>query len=318
MKERDEIADSSDNNGLIGVVVWRKAHVGSNTNSISPNSSSHNKHTSSSSSSMKRQHHLTSSRRHHEKDANVNMNAMSKGPSSSAYQNTKLPPAAAPPLPVDNGDDESDIPPGFGPSGGGDAKDDDDLPEFNFSGNINTAMSRPSSTTTAATLSHTHISRIAPFKGPSRPVEQMRQLVHKYGQTSSVDDSSTRSWLGNNASSVVGMGIKPWNDDEDDDDDDIPEWRPLAPSHPLPNHHGFRQPTLHTPYVNQHLVSTTIVNHPHHHQPLNPASNGGVGRWVQPAQVSPGNQPSGGGRQFFRLPIVQTGQHQDVSRSRGF
>ncbi|XVF47929.1 hypothetical protein PTKIN_Ptkin03bG0149200 [Pterospermum kingtungense] len=77
-------------NGLIGVVVWRKAHL------ISPNSTSHHKHTS------KRQHSI--SRRHQEKDAtNMNTNFPSKPTFSHAA------PLHSKPPPDD--DDNDDVPP---------------------------------------------------------------------------------------------------------------------------------------------------------------------------------------------------------------
>ncbi|XP_009590166.1 uncharacterized protein LOC107817439 [Nicotiana tabacum] len=203
-KDPRELYDSTEN-GLIGVVVWRKLHISS---TISPNSSSHHKH------GLKKQQMF--SRGQHEKDGNVNVNLMPKGPVSLKHDPTP--------------DDDDDIPPGFGPKA---VRDDDDLPEFNFSGNINASRPRHPS----QNLSHG--SRIAPPYNqppPSRPVDQMRELVLKYGQTGT---ASTNDRVTN-----VGIGIEPWNDD----DDDIPEWRPQAPLQqqrpPYPLGHNFQRPLL--------------------------------------------------------------------------
>ena len=61
-KDPKELYDSTDN-GLIGVVVWRKLHISS---TISPNSSSHHKH------SLKKQQ----GGQQHEKAGNVNVNSI--------------------------------------------------------------------------------------------------------------------------------------------------------------------------------------------------------------------------------------------------
>uniref|UniRef100_A0A0D9VDL0 TFIIS central domain-containing protein n=1 Tax=Leersia perrieri TaxID=77586 RepID=A0A0D9VDL0_9ORYZ len=90
-----------------------------------------------------------------------------------------------------------DVPPGFGP---GVARDEDDLPEFNFVNSSNPAAN----VTTQAYKGRQHVPPTS-----ARPVEQMRQLVQKYGKRSSVQ-------------------ARPW---DDDDDDDIPEWNPNQVTH---------------------------------------------------------------------------------------
>ncbi|RVX19664.1 hypothetical protein CK203_005394 [Vitis vinifera] len=123
-KDQTETLNSTDN-GLIGVVVWRKAQL---TSTISPNSSSLHKH------GTKKQHFST--RRHHEKDANMNSNFTSK-PSH--------PLGSAPNIPEPSTDDDDDIPPGFGPAA---SRDEDDLPEFQFSGGSNSSTAPFSARTT--------------------------------------------------------------------------------------------------------------------------------------------------------------------------
>ncbi|PPR92324.1 hypothetical protein GOBAR_AA28342 [Gossypium barbadense] len=107
-------------NGLIGVVVWRRAQL------ISPNSTSHHKH-----NTKKQQHFTSSSRKPHDKD---------------------------------------------------DAISNDDLPEFNFSGGSN-----PSGPKYPAGYQSQRVG-MAPHlhsQTPSRPVDQMRELIQKYGQPNS-------------------------------------------------------------------------------------------------------------------------------------
>ncbi|KAF5197345.1 Phd finger protein [Thalictrum thalictroides] len=212
---------NSINDGLIGIVVWRKAHV---TSIISPDSSSHHKH------NAKRQH--SSVRRHQEK------NTTPKFPLKSSL--SRGPRTHNPEPPLDD-DPIDDVPPGFGPAAAA-ARDEDDLPEFDFTG--------------GSKLSASHLSTANRPKGamtrsqpPVRPVEQMRQLIHKYGG----GEMTNRS---------VGV----------DDDDDIPEWQPQSlnqpiipqqkltslpppplPSPPLAQHvvHGFQQQSLPTQMISQ-------------------------------------------------------------------
>nr|CAB3449301.1 unnamed protein product [Digitaria exilis] len=100
-----------------------------------------------------------------------------------------------------------DVPPGFGP---GVARDEDDLPEFNF---VNS--SHPAANVTA----HAYKSRQHVPQPSARPAEQMRELVQKYGKRSSVQ---AHRW-------------------DDDDDDDIPEWNPTQATH---HQQPIRHPAL--------------------------------------------------------------------------
>lgn len=253
-KDPKELYDSTEN-GLIGVVVWRKLHISS---TISPNSSSHHKH------GLKKQQMIP--RGKHEKDGNVNVNLMPKGimPMSSKHDPSM--------------DDDDDIPPGFGPKAG---RDDDDLPEFNFSGNINASRPRNPS----QNLSYG--SGMAPYGQPvpSRPVDQMRELVLKYGHIGAVSS--------NDRATNVGLGIEPWNDD----DDDIPEWRPQAPSAlqrpPYPLGHSFPRPHL----AHQRPLATPMA------VPIQPPINNSFPN--RPQIMSPRGQ-------------YQVDWRRDPSRARGF
>ncbi|KAF8393316.1 hypothetical protein HHK36_021557 [Tetracentron sinense] len=319
-KDQTEALNATDN-GIIGVIVWRKAHV---TSAISPNSSSHHKHNS------KKQHYL---RRQQEKDSN-NVNT------------TTVPPLPLVPPPINRvppSDDEpiDDVPPGFGPAA---ARDDDDLPEFEFVGGSNPPVPQ---------FLGPNPSRgpvVTPFRPPPPPVEQMRELIHKYGQTET--SSNSLKWQ---HSRSVGVEVQPWNDD-----DDIPEWQPqppqqqLPPPPPLPVH-SFQQQTLQL----QHFAPAQ----PHHSlqprgplaaplpiplQPLQqpqqmhmmqgsqqtvapswqqgawwaPPGSGGhsvQGNGLQPSQF--GGQPNEG--QFYGMPGFGTMPNgmdwrQDGPRSRGF
>ncbi|XP_043702006.1 death-inducer obliterator 1-like isoform X2 [Telopea speciosissima] len=244
-KDHTETLNSADN-GLIGVVVWRKAFE---TSTISPNSSSHHKH------NLKKQQSL---RRHQVKDTNVNVTSKPPAPLGAPPTNPNPPPDEEP---ID------DVPPGFGPAA---AKDEDDLPEFDFVNPPNPPVlqfpgSNPSQGLgMSMTPSHTP-ARLQSF----HPVEQMRDLVSKYGQGLKIP--SAVNWQ---QSRGIGVEVHPWNDD-----DDIPEWQPQPPTHHLPPPpppppllHGFQQPTQHT--LNpQHLVSMSsqqlLPRHPS--QPLGPS-----------------------------------------------
>lgn len=247
-KEHVEAFNAIDN-GLIGVIVWRKLIP------ISPNSSSHHKHSS-------RKRHITSRK---QQDTNLN-----------------TPKSAPPQLQPD--DDESDVPPGFGPL----APQGGDLPEFNFPGSSNKPMSNFTS------QNPSRQSGLAPFHlvppTPNRPVEQVRELIHKYGQT------NTGAYPGNNWKEEGNgrVAMQPW---DDDDDDDIPEWQPNAPQHLQPQPmHNFQQQTLRPHFVNQHFQShQSSMNVPK--GPEIPAlwqQHQGT-RWVPPAQTnSAGSQPDVG------------------------
>ncbi|XP_050366271.1 uncharacterized protein LOC126784806 [Argentina anserina] len=171
-KEHVEALNTIDN-GLLGVIVWRKL--------TSPKLSSHQKHAS------KKQHYSSSSsRRHHDSNSNANYNSKPSQPRVVPPAHTNV-----------THDDEDEVPPGFGPPA---SRDDDDLPEFNYSGASNPSVPQ--------------ISSHRPSRGPgmfsesstSRPVDKMRELILRYGQ-----NNSRASW------------------NNDDDDDDIPEWQPTAP-----------------------------------------------------------------------------------------
>ncbi|KAL0312040.1 UNVERIFIED_CONTAM: PHD finger protein 3 [Sesamum radiatum] len=202
-KDRPETPNAIEN-GLIGVVVWRRAHI---SNTISPNSSSHHKHSS--------KKHPFSAPKRTQDSSNVNASTPTR----------TSPPVSTKSLPQTEEDD--DIPPGFGPlAAARGVKDDDDLPEFSFSGNINPSVARSS----PPNLHHG-------TKLTQRPVDQVRELIKKYGQSGT--SSTSRSLVDDR-----NLGIEPWNDD--DDDDDIPEWRPQAqhqPQHqPYPVARGHRPP----------------------------------------------------------------------------
>lgn len=216
-------------NGLIGVIVWRKAQI---TSTISPNSASHHKHNS------KKQHFT--SRRHHEKDTNANVNITSKHPlprgGPTTYRNTQ----------PDDDEDDADVPPGFGPPA---ARDEDDLPEFNFS-----SAPRPQYSTQNPSRGSGMASFNPHSPTPTRPVDQMRELIHRYGQPRT--SASSGNWQDKRG---IGATMQPW--DDDDDDDDMPEWHPEETQHQRaqtqPAHgHGLQQPM-----PRAHMVQTV-------HQPI--------------------------------------------------
>lgn len=175
--------------GLIGVIVWRRINIASN---LSPKSTGHHKHVS------KKPHKFSST----STTVSNNMSNVKSTPHQRAA------PARPPPSHQfnDEDDDDDDIPPGFGPAPPC-SRDVDDLPEFSFSGGP----------------MHLHKQNMP----NSRPVDQMRELVLKYGQT------------GNNINNNSSIGPKRW----DDDDDDIPEWQPgHQPSHqPMMNYPNLQQ-----------------------------------------------------------------------------
>ncbi|TVU33001.1 hypothetical protein EJB05_24772 [Eragrostis curvula] len=187
---------------FIGVVVWRRPNV--------PRLPSHHRHDVS-----KRQSIL--------KKPQVNNSI----PRPSLPLNSYGAPPGFPNQRHQHEDVTDDVPPGFGP---GVARDEDDLPEFNF---VNS--SNPAANVTA----HAYKGRLhVPF---ARPAEQMRELVQKYGKRSSVQ---ARSW-------------------DDDDDDDIPEWNPNHATH-----QPIRQPLLPPAPQQQSLPPPPPVQqmHPYHQQ----------------------------------------------------
>ncbi|KAK6912678.1 Spen-like protein SPOC, C-terminal [Dillenia turbinata] len=257
---------SASDKGLIGVVVWRRTHL---TSTISPNSSSHHKHSTRLHSTTKRQE---------KRDTNLNANFTSK---------PCIPPTPSRPNPLPPDDDDDDVPPGFGPLA---ARDDDDLPEFNFSSRSNPPLFSTPRSSQGATSINLHLV-------PSRPADQMRELVQKYGQTG-------RSAVPSNWQSPRGGGasMNAWNED---DDDDIPEWQPQAPQlQPPPPQPSVR--SLQSPGLLPHMLNQTqppqqllplSAPSPMHLQPKIP-TNAVQNAWWPPTQPSPqGHQPSNLGHQ---------------------
>ncbi|MFS7928772.1 putative transcription elongation factor S-II, central domain-containing protein [Helianthus anomalus] len=255
-------------NGLIGVIVWRRPHISFNN---TPSSSQHK--------------HYKKHRRHGNVNANTNLNFTPKSVN-------RVQPAVAQPN-NDDDDDDDDIPPGFGPGVATAAQDDDDLPEFSFSGNSNSAGQR-----NPAQVGF----RSKPTQvNPSAPVDQMRQLIYRYGQTATGDAGAKQI-------------NKPWN--IDNEDDDMPEWQPhlhrnvRRPEVP-PVHHI--QPPLAPNMVNQVMPPIGQVMRPQMTQPqVNVLQN--IVRWPPPASGPPVLPPNAAisGPQYV-------GQWRlDAARSRGF
>ncbi|XP_028779353.1 death-inducer obliterator 1 [Neltuma alba] len=255
--------------GLIGINVWRKTH---STSTISPTSSSHHKHGS------KKQY--LSSRR--QQDTNVNANLAPKAESPTGFANTQSGPPS-----------DDDIPPGFGPAA---ARDEDDLPEFNFSGRSNPShLAQKPFMRPVAPPSHT-------IDQTSRPVEQMRELVQKYGQS---QVNASGSWH-----DKFGATIQPWNDE----DDDIPEWQPQTSQnqfHPQQPSRSF-QPRSHM-LSHSYGVSQSFVQAPMNMTPDHPSYRPLL---VPPAQRNNLQPPSLG--HAYGAPAQAPPWHQNVPRSRGF
>ncbi|KAK9077675.1 hypothetical protein SSX86_006012 [Deinandra increscens subsp. villosa] len=188
-------------------------------------------------------------------------------------------------VPNNNDDDDDDIPPGFGPgAAAAAARDEDDLPEFSFSGN-------PSGQKIPA--------QVGFQSNLGRPVDQMRQLIYRYGQNANVKDGATNK--------------QPRN--KDDEDDDMPEWQPHQHQNHIPEvppGHYMQQPS--GPHmVNQlrqpvgQVMGPQMTMQPH----VNMLQN--VVRWAPPAgphMLPPGAPPPG---QYY------DGQWRlDAPRSRGF
>lgn len=231
--------------GLIGIVVWRKAQL---TSTISPTSASYSKHGS------KKQHF---SRRHQDRVSNMN----AKFAPETRVPMNQLHNA---PLPQPNEDDDDDVPPGFGPP----VARDDDLPEFDFSGSNRQQMPNMPSRGPGAAAFHGRQSH--------RAVDQMRELVQKYGRPGSAPQRG--SW--------------------EDDDDDIPEWQPQTPySQPaLRPHLGSRPPLGATAYLQSLQGSLGVPE-----QSIQPQMNmlqaapaRQQGSWGFPPSGGHGLQPPGG------------------------
>ncbi|KAK7311848.1 hypothetical protein RJT34_10257 [Clitoria ternatea] len=277
-KEQIEAVNSIDN-GLIGIIVWRKSNL---TSSISPTTSSHHKHGSKRQYFSKRQ-----------QDINVNSNSTHKSAPSAGFKTTETGP------PHDD-DDDDEIPPGFGPAV---ARVEDDLPEFNFSGSSN-----PSSLVQKP-LGPGVVPLHSVNQAPPRPAEQMRELVHKYGQNKPTVPSV-------NWQDKFGGTIQPWNDD----DDDIPEWQPQTNQNQFPP-----QQTIPNFHLRPHMLNQSFAGSPQQSpmaaQYLQPPMNVTHGQrnfgpqWVPSTQ---GGNLQPGGVPPYGAPAQGTSWPQHVSRSRGY
>ncbi|XP_051151695.1 uncharacterized protein LOC127265757 isoform X2 [Andrographis paniculata] len=239
---------------LIGVVVWRRAHTSSKTKS--PHSPSHHKQSS-------KKHPTTMKRVQELSNTDSNTVSRTSPPVANKPQQQKVEKLRE----EAEDDDDDDIPPGFGPGVATQAtKDDDDLPEYNFSGEVNPSIPRtsPHNLHPSAKINH-------------RPVDQVRELIKKYGQGSSLVDDRN-------------LGFEPWIDD---DDDDIPEWRPpgaeasqQSHSQRIPADHGSAH-RLQVPArpTNRQMAAMAAQKSPS-------VPPGAPPRWVQP----PGPPIRGGSR----------------------
>ncbi|KAL5074276.1 hypothetical protein RYX36_013260 [Vicia faba] len=279
-KEQIEAVNSIDN-GLIGIIVWRKTNI---TTSISPTAQSHNKHSS-------KRHNL--SRRQQDTNANAK-----------STHNAVPPKTIESEPPGDDGDDD-DVPPGFGPPV---ARGEDDLPEYNFSSSSNPSHLAQKPMGPSTVPSH------SVGQTPSRPAQQMRELVHKYGQNAT--PVSSVNWQDKFRGS-----IQPWNDD---DDDDIPEWQPNMNQNqftPQQTVHNFnlRPPIMNQPFVGlpqQPIMPAQFLQPPTnvaHHQ------RNFVPQWVPPIQGITNLQPSNAPPPPppYGTPTQGTPWSHHVSRSRG-
>lgn len=241
-KELSESLNSVEN-GLVGIVVWRKVHVTAD----SPRMPSFQRQNS------KKQH--SSLKRQQEKDAVAN-----------AKQPILPPPVGQPsikPDPPSDDDPIDDIPPGFGPRAAT-GRDEDDLPEFDFA---NSSKPLVSQFPVPNPLQGSHKGTVHPRVQPSpRPTRQMRELINKYGL-----GKMGASEVNRPPSQCARLETQPWNDD-----DDIPEWQPHQGTQPQPQPlplqplHGFRlQAPLGHHLINQQL-STMPVRQPTAHQPRLP------------------------------------------------
>ncbi|KAE9609211.1 hypothetical protein Lal_00020086 [Lupinus albus] len=281
-KEQIEAVNSIDN-GLIGVIVWRKTNL--TTSSISPTTTSHQKY------SFKRQN---SSRR--QQDANLNAYPTHKPLTSMGSKPIETGPSC------DDDDDDDDVPPGFGQPV---ARVEDDLPEFNFSTSSNPSqvVQKPMGP------------RMVPFGSinqslPLCPAEQMRELVHKYGQNKA--NATSVKW-----EDKFGGTIQPWNDD----DDDIPEWQPQNSQ----NQFRTQQQIMQNFHVRPHTLNQSFPSS--HQYPIMPT------KYLQPPMsvthgqrnFGPPSVPSAQGNNLqpnvghlYGVPGQGTTWPQNVATSRGF
>ncbi|CAL5205070.1 unnamed protein product [Lathyrus oleraceus] len=287
-KEQIAAVNSIDN-GLIGIIVWRKTNI---TTSISPTTQSHNKHSSKRQNLSRRQH-----------DTNVNANAKS---THNAVPSTGFKTTESEPPDADGDDDDDDVPPGFGPPVG---RVEDDLPEYNFSSSSNPSVLVKKPMGPSMAPSHSVVQSHSVGQTPSRPAQQMRELVHKYGQN--VTPVSSVNWQDKFRGS-----IQPWNDD----DDDIPEWQPNM------NQNQFTpQQTVHNFHPRPHIMNQPFVGLPQQPimptQYLQPPANVAHGQrnfvpqWVPSIQGNTNIQPNSAPP--YGTPPQGTPWSHHVSRSRG-
>ncbi|OWM66616.1 hypothetical protein CDL15_Pgr005053 [Punica granatum] len=249
--------DSVDS-GLIGVVIWRRTQLTS-TAAIKQHSS-------------KKQHFPNSTTKSRQPQDKFDPNVTNPFQSSRFSHSTCTNPSYNVNGGGNDDDDEDDVPPGFGPAPGL-SRDIDDLPEFNFSGGGGGSDSRLGRSLSQAG-SH-------PALVPSRPVDQIRELIHKYGQ------SEADPGLGNE-----GIAVQPWNDD----DDDIPEWQPQG-----------RGQSFHTPNPHADAVNRRSAGHQFSQ----------VARSVTTQQSASWSSPSVRGGQSFGPPQGRTtAWRQDGYRGR--
>ncbi|KAH9610647.1 hypothetical protein KSS87_002962 [Heliosperma pusillum] len=187
-------------NGLIGILVWRKERIPSATlPETLPNPEKHS----------------TITKPPAERDMKPKGNFPSEAVPNGNHE-----------------DDGEDVPPGFGPTEGD--RDDDDLPEFNFSAGPNPSRFSPTKLQNPPPRVP-----LVPAGAAAKQVEQMRALIQKYGKS---DDTTA----------VNGIPVRPWNDD---DDDDIPEWQPQDQTA-----HHYRQ--LNPPAGLPAQKATLMAHHP--------------------------------------------------------
>lgn len=166
-KDHLDEAKCSDNIGLIGLVVWRRA--------VSSPASRHKPGFKRQHSSLKNQPPVVAGTK-----SSVLAPENKKSSTSLNVKNHHQPPVVAVTTSLgnhgcqDDDDDDEDLPPGFGPAAVKD--DDDDLPEFNF--NPSTAPPVTSSPRQAAPQ--------------SRSLNQVRELILKYGN--SAGNASKQPW----------------------------------------------------------------------------------------------------------------------------
>lgn len=141
-------------NGLVGVVVWRRAVV------PKPGSGSRRQHSSSSSSGSK------TSVLPVNKKQRVNV---TEKPLIVASMRNHHHGYRSEAVKHDVATDDDDVPPGFGPVA---SRDDDDLPEFNFNSSV------------------VPVSSPKPLPAQSNSLDQVRKLIHKYGKSASIYDDN--------------------------------------------------------------------------------------------------------------------------------